>query len=464
ALALASPPVTDAAEAWRLAAQMGDACWRLGRRGEALHHFEAAARGLNQLATGLPPTLKRAFMSVVEHAEVFQARARLEAGLPLRPEARAPEARAPAKRFNPAWAHRYPALIGQAPALIPVFHALDRVAGSESMVLIRGESGTGKELVASALHQNSPRAHKPFVRVNCAAFVEELLLSELFGHEQGAFTGAHTLKRGRFELADGGTLFLDEIGDISAKTQVALLRVLQEGVFERVGGEVSLRVNARVLCATHRDLEQMVREGAFRQDLYYRLRGVIIEVPPLRARLADLPSLVQHFLAQRVEAEAKPLRLSASALASLSLHPWPGNIRELENVIRNVALFADGPVVEYADLALTGERFPPPDEVSLMRAAEQLTESPAPPPPVVGEVAPQSPLDEAAWLGARLNAAGGLPQFKKMIEIEVIAMALRAEGGSITRAAARLGMKRPRLSQIILKDPTLTRIKQEAQS
>src|SRR5690606_14718202 len=217
-----------------------------------------------------------------------------QAAVPRDRDARA----APRQAKTTEWARKYPGLVGGAHTLGGVFSVLDKVAGADALVLVRGESGTGKELVAEAIHQNSPRRGKPFVKVNCAALVETLLLSELFGHERGAFTGASARKKGRFELADGGTLFLDEIGDISPKTQVALLRVLQEREFERVGGTQPIKVDVRIIAATHRDLEQMVREGTFREDLYYRLRGVTVEMPPLRERLADLPELTEHLLAR----------------------------------------------------------------------------------------------------------------------------------------------------------------------
>src|SRR5690606_30365345 len=210
-----------------------------------------------------------------------------------------------------------------------------------------------------------PRRGKPFVKVNCAALVETLLLSELFGHERGAFTGASARKKGRFELADGGTLFLDEIGDISPKTQVALLRVLQEREFERVGGTQPIKVDVRIIAATHRDLEQMVRDGTFREDLYYRLRGVTIEMPPLRERLADLPELTEHLLARIAEERGEAKKTMApDAIACLARHRWPGNVRELENVLRSATLFADGDVLHAGDFAAFAESFVAPDEPS----------------------------------------------------------------------------------------------------
>ena len=226
-----------------------------------------------------------------------------------------------------------------------------RSRASNSTVLIRGESGTGKELVAEALHRASDRANGPLVSVNCAALVETLLLSELFGHEKGAFTGAASRRRGRFEMAEGGTLFLDEIGDISPRTQVALLRVLQEKTFERVGGTQPIRANVRVICATHRDLKAMVERGEFREDLYYRLRGITLEVPALRARLGDLPKIAEHLLGRIApSAPSRRRRIAADALELLQRHRWPGNIRELENVLRAVSLFAEGEIITASDL------------------------------------------------------------------------------------------------------------------
>src|SRR5262249_37316110 len=239
---------------------------------------------------------------------------------------------------RPEWASRYGAIIGNSAKLHRVFHIIDRVAPSDGTVLILGESGTGKELVAEAIHKSSPRSKSPFVKLNCAALVESLLLSELFGHERGSFTGAHQRKIGRFEMAAGGTIFLDEIGDISPTTQVALLRVLQEREFERVGGGRPIKVEARIIVATNRNLYEMVREGTFREDLYYRLKGLTIDLPPLRERPEDILALAEHFLAQYAsESGALQKRLSKLAVDLLLGYSWPGNIRELENIVRSVA-------------------------------------------------------------------------------------------------------------------------------
>ncbi|MEO7112095.1 MAG: sigma 54-interacting transcriptional regulator, partial [Polyangiaceae bacterium] len=242
-------------------------------------------------------------------------------------------------------------LVGDDPSIRALRVAIKKVARADSTILIRGESGTGKELVAEALHRASDRADGPLVTVNCAALVETLLLSELFGHEKGAFTGAAARRRGRFELAEGGTLFLDEIGDISPRTQVALLRVLQERTFERVGGTTPIHANVRIVCATHRDLKAMVERGDFREDLYYRLRGITLEVPALRQRLGDLPRISETLLTRiAVERNEAPKTLSPSAIQLLGRHRWAGNVRELENALRAATLFAEGSVVSANDL------------------------------------------------------------------------------------------------------------------
>lgn len=266
------------------------------------------------------------------------------------------------------WREKYPEIIGQSTALLKVFDRLDRIARSkQATVLVRGDSGTGKELVAAAVHRHSICAHGPFVRVNCAALVETLLLSELFGHEKGSFTGAHSRKIGRFELARGGTIFLDEIGDISPKTQVSLLRVLQERTFERVGGTQSVTTNAVVICATHRDLEAMVAAGTFREDLYYRLKGVVVELPALRDRPEDIPYLARHFLEKaREELGRAPHKISPAAEQILLRYRWPGNIREMQNVIRSVALFCEGDAVEVQHLMEFPELF---DAQNFMQAS-----------------------------------------------------------------------------------------------
>jgi Nif-specific regulatory protein len=230
---------------------------------------------------------------------------------------------------------------------------VSKVARSNSTVMIKGETGTGKELVAGATHHNSLRATKAFVKVNCAALQENLLESELFGHEKGAFTSADKQRIGRFEQADGGTLFLDEVGDMSPSTQAKILRVLQEHEFERLGGTRTLRVDVRIITATNRNLAQMVREGRFREDLYYRLNVVSVEMPPLRDRKDDIPALAEFFV-KRFSGELKKRvdTIQPDALKVLMRHNWPGNIRELENVIERAVLLTDGGAITLADLQI----------------------------------------------------------------------------------------------------------------
>lgn len=254
-------------------------------------------------------------------------------------------------REQEAQAFNYGEILGRSPAMQKVFQTIRKVAPTDSTVIIYGESGTGKELVARALHMNSPRREKPFIRVNCGALAEGVLESELFGHEKGAFTGAVRRKPGRFELAHQGTIFLDEIGDLPLNTQVKLLRVLQEKEFERVGGEHTLRVDVRVIAATHKNLQEEVAQGRFREDLFYRLHIVPITLPPLRRRLEDIPILVDHFL-QRLSAElGKPdLRIDPAALKALQDYHWPGNIRELENVLERAAVLCEGHCITANDL------------------------------------------------------------------------------------------------------------------
>ncbi len=232
-------------------------------------------------------------------------------------------------------------LIGCSSLIKEIYREVTRVGKSKATVLLRGESGTGKELVAKLIHENSPRAGGPFIRVHCAALTETLLESELFGHEKGAFTGAYQTKKGRFELANEGTIFLDEIGDLSLSVQVKLLRVLQEMEFERVGGIKTLSVDVRTITATHRNLEHAIKEGAFRQDLYYRLNVVPIYLPPLRERREDIPLLIQHFLDKFNSENHKNVRLSGQMVQLLIQYDWPGNIRELENCIERLVVLSE---------------------------------------------------------------------------------------------------------------------------
>ncbi len=244
-------------------------------------------------------------------------------------------------------------LLGASPQMQQVFLTIKKVAGTEAPVLILGESGTGKELIARALHGRSQRKTGPFVAINCAAIPENLLESELFGHEKGAFTGAHTQRKGRVEMADGGTLFLDEIGDLPASLQVKLLRFLQEHTVERIGGRKEIPINSRVIAATNKDLDQAIRDGSFREDLYYRLGVVRIQVPPLRDREGDVALLATSFVRKYSEENKKKvLGFSKNALTALTNHKWPGNVRELENRIRRAVIMAPSSKITGEDLEL----------------------------------------------------------------------------------------------------------------
>ncbi|MCB9536425.1 MAG: sigma-54-dependent Fis family transcriptional regulator [Myxococcales bacterium] len=309
-------------------------------------------------------------------------------------------------------------LIGTSAAMQRVFGIVDKVARTPSTVLITGESGTGKELIAKALHEHSPRADEPFIKVNCAAIPATLIESELFGYEKGAFTGAVTNKPGRFELADGGTLFLDEIGEVSTETQVKLLRAIQESEFERVGGITTRRVDVRLVTATNRDLQAEVAGGAFREDLYYRLNVVPIKLPPLRERADDVPLLVEHMLDKynaRLERDVQ--RVDDAAMQVLLRYAWPGNIRELENVIERTLLFCDGQTVTAEDL---------PAELCAQAEGGGSMAVPIPPVGVTG-------LKDAVKLTTQ------------RLEREMIERALEETGGNVTRAARKLEISRKSL-------------------
>ncbi len=244
-----------------------------------------------------------------------------------------------------------PEMLGQAPAMQDVFRAIGRLSQSHVTVMITGESGSGKELVARALHKHSTRAAGPFIAINTAAIPKELLESELFGHERGAFTGAQTMRRGRFEQAEGGTLFLDEIGDMPLDLQTRLLRVLSDGHFYRVGGHSAIKANVRVIAATHQDLEQRVKDGVFREDLFHRLNVIRLRLPALRERREDIPMLTRHFLQQSAQQlGVEPKRISETAVAQLTLFDFPGNVRQLENICHWLTVMAPAQVIEAKDL------------------------------------------------------------------------------------------------------------------
>ena len=476
-----------ATEAHLLLHHAADSC---GDARAARLHLEGALSLRNRIAADLPEEMRRSFfarreireLSILEaaaerRAEATRAgndasptsisisidgpRATLRSGLLGGVVGREPTS-------NPSSGSMLPGarrMVGRDPAILSLLNAIQKVGPSDATVLVRGESGTGKELVAEAIHAASARRHGPLVKVNCAALVETLLLSELFGHEKGSFTGASARKRGRFEMAEGGTLFLDEIGDISPTTQVALLRVLQEKTFERVGGGSPIHANVRIICATHRDLKALVARGEFREDLYYRLRGVVLEVPALRSRLNDLPAICAAILG-RIAAErgTSLLRLAPSALEGLTRHAWPGNIRELENALRAAALFAEGEAIELEDFTSNVEGLrgiePAPAPVSAVSAPLSFTgtmdarEVAAVPRPSVNEhpfegipaAGSSSPTDVAY---AHVRGGVSLSDMKRQIERDCIGRALAESGGNITRAAGLLGMKRPRLSQLV---------------
>jgi two-component system NtrC family response regulator len=263
-------------------------------------------------------------------------------------------------------------VVTSAPEMLRVCRLLEKVASADVTVLLLGESGTGKEVLANALHGLSPRANKPFIAINCAAIPENLLESELFGHEKGAFTGAIKQTKGKIELASGGSLFLDEIGDLPLPLQVKLLRFLQERIIERVGGRVPIPVDVRIICATHRELPDLVQTGAFREDLFYRLDEFTVRIPPLRERAGDAHLLAQYFLTRFTAEQNKSLRgFSGDALSALAAHEWPGNVRELQNRVKRAVIMADGPLITAADLNLVVSAEDSDDSVDLRRAREE---------------------------------------------------------------------------------------------
>jgi two-component system, NtrC family, response regulator len=305
----------------------------------------------------------------------------------------------------PGAKNEFHGIIGSSKGMQDIFRFIERVALSDISVLICGESGTGKELVAHAIHRQSPRKNNPFVVVNCGAIPENLLESELFGHEKGAFTGAYTQKKGKFELAHTGTLFLDEIGELVPSLQVKLLRFLQDCKLERVGGNQSIELDVRIIAATNRDLKQDIQNRLFREDLYYRLKVVPLEIPALRERKDDIPLLAQYFLRKYCRENHKPLiSLSSKAEAALLLHSWPGNVRELENVINRAVVLSSYPVLKPSDLGLKVER--DPSDVNLKFA-------------------------------------------KSAMEIDYIKRALARNNGVVSRAAKDLGISRVNLYELI---------------
>jgi two-component system nitrogen regulation response regulator GlnG len=318
-------------------------------------------------------------------------------------------------------------IIGEAPAMQEVFRAIGRLSHSNITVLINGESGTGKELVARALHRHSPRKDGPFIALNMAAIPRELIESELFGHEKGAFTGAANLRQGRFQQADGGTLFLDEIGDMPAETQTRLLRVLADGEFYRVGGHMPVKVNVRIIAATHQNLEQLVKENRFREDLFHRLNVIRIHLPKMADRREDIPMLVHHFLRKAAqELDVEPKILTAETEAYLSSLAWPGNVRQLENTCRWITVMASGREVHLQDL---------PPELMAHKDAEAPSSD--------WEKALRTWADQALASGQNDILANAVPAFERTL----IETALKHTAGRKRDAANLLGWGRNTLTR-----------------
>jgi two-component system nitrogen regulation response regulator GlnG len=362
-----------------------------------------------------------------------------------------------------------PEMLGQAPAMQDVFRAIGRLSQSNVTVMITGESGSGKELVARALHKHSPRANGPFVAINTAAIPKDLLESELFGHERGAFTGAQTMRRGRFEQADGGTLFLDEIGDMPFELQTRLLRVLSDGHFYRVGGHSAVKTNVRVIAATHQDLEQRVKDGVFREDLFHRLNVIRLRLPALRERKEDISMLTRHFLQQSAkQLGVEPKRISEASLAWLEVFGFPGNVRQLENICHWLTVMAPAQVIEPKDLppevGVSRSEVPPPDAVQAAKTAPSPTASVAGPlvaEPDVSDVPIPLPaqsipatgweaeleLEAVSMLGAGLSDVWDA--LTRRFESRLILAALANTKGRRIEAAHKLGIGRNTITRKI---------------
>jgi sigma-54 specific flagellar transcriptional regulator A len=367
---------------------------------------------------------------------------------------------------------------GNSASIREVIALIHQVAVHDSTVLILGESGTGKEVAARAIHDLSPRRSRPFVAVNCGAIPAELLESELFGHEKGSFTGAIATRKGRFEIAEGGTLFLDEIGDMSPSMQVKLLRVLQERVFERVGNHVPIRCNVRIIAATHRNLEESIGRGSFREDLFHRLNVFPIDMPPLRKRVEDLPLIVRELVAQNVSGGRARVRLAPRTLAALALHSWTGNVRELGNLIERLSIIAAGRTVELEDLP---PKYRPPEDWTWEgggdQPADSLSADDAPPAQtltagpsteantgdgVLAEAETLSLLENGTLAGDLANAAAGtlaaLPEsgldlraHLLSIERTLVQQALARANGTVAHAARLLNLRRTTLVEKLRK-------------
>ena len=354
---------------------------------------------------------------------------------------------------------------GTSPAVTELRQLIEQVAGFDTTVLVLGESGTGKEVVSRAIHQRSPRRDGPFVAINCGAIPPDLLESELFGHEKGAFTGALSARKGRFEMAEGGTLLLDEIGDMSLPMQVKLLRVLQERSFERVGGNQTIRCNVRVIAATHRNLEQRIADGQFREDLFYRLNVFPIEMPALRERGADLPALVSTVSAQLARTGRGEVRFGAEALEALRYYPWPGNVRELTHLVERMAILHPGRTISVRDLP---QRYQPSTTV-LLAASVAAAQAPAAAmvePAGVSTAAATDDIPAQDEVSAALPASAedslvaqdrlpedgiDLREHMARIELNLIRDALERAGGVVAHAAQLLGLRRTTLVEKLRK-------------
>ena len=332
-------------------------------------------------------------------------------------------------------------LIGTSPQMLNVCKLIEKIADTESTVLIYGESGTGKEVVANTIHYNSSRSQSPFVPINCAAIPKDLLESELFGHEKGAFTGAVNMRMGRFELAAGGTIFLDEIGELHPSLQAKLLRVLQEKSFERVGGTKTVKVDVRILAATNKDLENATREGTFREDLFYRLNVIPLHIPPLRKRREDIPVLLDHFINSYAKKKKKePLKVSSEAMDAIMHYRWPGNVRELENLVERIVILDDDGIVTVEDLP---ERFS-----SGALTAEHPSVSSG------GHTSDIALPDAGVDINAILDD----------VERSLIVQAMQKAGGVKKKAAELLGLNRTTLLEKLKKKGIETQILDKTQS
>ena len=342
--------------------------------------------------------------------------------------------------------------LGQSPRMSQLRKLIGQVAPHDTLVLVQGESGRGKEVAAKAIHEASPRRDKPFVPVNCGAIPADLLESELFGHEKGAFTGAIATRKGRFEMAEGGTLFLDEIGDMSMPMQVKLLRVLQERCYERVGSNQTRHCDVRIVAATHRNLEQMIEDGEFRHDLFFRLNVFPVMMPALRDHVEDIPALVEHFLCRQRAQGKKPCQLSKTAMRALSAYHWPGNIRELENLLERLMITHGGVCVRARDLP-----------VAFQSAVESLDAQDVETDQLIGEPAQaEAEIDDRQILMDALvepamnldteltsipSAGFDLKSYLQELEKNYIEMALQECSGTVTKAAQLLGLQRTTLTE-----------------